>query len=134
MASTGHCPACSGYHCGRDLDIENARARGVTLPPIRIVRADGRWMLTDGKHRLYVARKRGDAYIQASTGKETFVIALVELEHLQLTNAFGWAAPSSPKRRAVAPRDSAVEKIIARGERQRLAFNQALAKAQGRPS
>jgi hypothetical protein len=49
----------------RWLNVFNAWARGVSLPPIELVRGPDGYYVRDGHHRLSVARALGHAYVEA---------------------------------------------------------------------
>lgn len=82
------CPAChSDTGCvDRIARIEEAYAHdavGASLPPIVVHSAPGcRWLLYDGRHRLWCARRHDLPEILACSGigGPTFTIPLAELE------------------------------------------------------
>jgi ParB-like chromosome segregation protein Spo0J len=45
--------------------VFHARVRGVSLPPIELVRGPDGYYVRDGHHRLSVARTLGQDYVEA---------------------------------------------------------------------
>jgi hypothetical protein len=54
-----------GHIRDRWIGIAVARMRGVVLPPVSLVKFDGRYYVRDGNHRVSVARFLGQAEIEA---------------------------------------------------------------------
>lgn len=49
----------------RWLSVCHARLRGVSLPPIELVRGSDGYYVRDGHHRMSVARALGQDYVEA---------------------------------------------------------------------
>ena len=49
----------------RWLSVFSARQRGVSLPPIELVRGPDGYYVRDGHHRLSVARALGQVFVEA---------------------------------------------------------------------
>jgi hypothetical protein len=61
---------------GRWLQIAQAILNDVTLPPPRLLKIDRSYFVTDGNHRISVARAMGKSFIHAS-------VVEIEVENIE---------------------------------------------------
>lgn len=61
---------------GRWLQIAQANLNDVTLPPPRLLKIDRSYFVTDGNHRISVARAMGKSFIHAS-------VVEIEVENIE---------------------------------------------------
>jgi hypothetical protein len=85
------------HNKGRWLNVAIARQMGTSLPPVALVQVEDVYFVTDGHHRISVARARGQKCIEA------------EVVIWQVAGPLPWAAPTAAPNRNLRRSQQAIE-------------------------